>query len=342
MSEQYFGRYYKLTLGSGSEQMVFETEAGRPAMDIKFDVTFARGVTAREGTISILGLSRDTILKYLMLSGETRGKAMSQLMEVKLEVGYFSEAGTVEILNGFAWYGTVTAPPEMWLTLKISEYNPMGGKSLELTEKDALMPIKEAVEDILAQFSKAESGGGKDITFKLEDKTHDGIDPDARVKYSILGKKTLGDVIRDLNQQTEGIKFILRTRNQQEGVRTLLAVDADSTKFTQAANFPLIDGDHGLLSVSGIDAVNGCITTFIDGRVADELTKIKLESWLNPQANGEYIIVKKQYVGHFLGQEWYSRYFCSDRVGANRNNGNSSETGQEAPQMSDYDRANTY
>ena len=126
-SSKYFGRKYRLVLDlPDDKKYTFETKPGLPAMDIKFDVTYARGQTAREGTVSILGLGRKLINKFISLSGETRGLAMSKLVRVKLEAGYFSDTGMVEIFDGFAWYASVTAPPQMWLNIKVSEYNPLG------------------------------------------------------------------------------------------------------------------------------------------------------------------------------------------------------------------------
>lgn len=309
---KYFGRYYKLILDPPSgKSLTFETKEGKPAMDIKFDVTYARGQTAREGTISILGLSLDTMHTFLELAGMTRGKAMSELVHVRLEAGYFSSAGTVEILNGFAWYASVTSPPNMWLNIKVSEYNPMGGRAVDIKQIGP-SDISSAVQSFLDNFSGSD---GEGETFIVEDQTEDGIFDNSDKKITIPGGKyTLGDAIRHLNQKVDDrIQFILKTSQDDDGVRTILAIDKDDKKATDGEVY--VDGGNGLLSVTGIDAINGCITTFIDGKWDDSMSHLNLTSNLNPQANGRYYIVKKQFVGHFMGQEWYARYFCSAREG---------------------------
>lgn len=306
---KYFGRKYILTLSEpgGGNKITFQTEAGQAAMDIKFDVKYARGQTAREGTISILGLSRDTMTKYLMLAGMTRGKAMSQLLRVSLKAGYFSSAGMVDILNGFVWYCTVTSPPNMWLQMKVSEYNPMGARAISLGNPTG-KTIREFIESILSQYEEVEG-----VHFVVDDKTEDQIlDMDKTWDKPFPSAATLADAISQINAQlSDKVQFTLNSHSDDE--RTLVAYDKQTEK--AAIGEVTINGDNGLLSVTGIDAVNGCITTFLDGTITDELSHLNLESKLNPQANGRYYICKKQFVGHFLGQEWYSRYFCTAREG---------------------------
>lgn len=309
---KYFGRYYKLTLDPPEgNSLVFETKEGEPAMDIKFDVTYARGQTAREGTISILGLSMDTMHTFLELAGMTRGKAMSELVHIRLDAGYFTKAGHVNILDGFAWHATITSPPTMWLEIKVSEYNPMGGRGVKIKQIGPAA-IPNAVQSFIDNFN---GNKGEGVRFVVADNTEDGIFDRSTKKITLPGGTyTLGDAIRLLNQKADDrIQFILKTSDDDEGVRTILAVDKDDKKAAHGEIY--VDGENGLLSVTGIDAINGCITTFIDGSWNDSMSHLNLKSSLNPQANGRYYIVKKQFVGHYMGQEWYARYFCSARQG---------------------------
>lgn len=307
---KFFGRYYKLTITKPEgPSLEFEVEDGKPAMDIKFDVKYARGQTAREGTVSILGLSVDTMNSILMLAGMTRGKAMSQLIRVRLEVGYFTSAGTVEVINGFAWYATITSPPQMWLNIRISEVNPLGARTVTFGNVSG-KSIRQVVETVLARFVKEEG-----MEFRLEDATEDQIiDEEKDRSVQFTDAVSLSGALSVLNEKLDDkVWFLLKTRDNEK-IRTVLALDKDADKVTPADDVQ-IDGDNGLLSVTGIDAINGCITTFIDGTVAEELTHLVLRSALNPQANGRYYIVRKEFVGHFMGQEWYTRYFCSAREG---------------------------
>ena len=309
---RFFGRKYKLTLDTpegGSK--VFEVEDGKPAMDIKFDVTYARGQVAREGTISILGLGYSTMQEYLSLAAMTRGLAMSHLVHVSLEAGYFTDAGMLRILDGFVWHASVTSPPNMWLTLKVSEFHPLGGRAVQLGDISN-MKIRPAVQSVMDKFSDVEG-----VDFEVEDETEDQILDSGKKMVSLpFGGKnySIGDAIRFLNSNvSDDVYFILLTRDDERDTRTLIAVDKGTEKATEGDIE--INGDTGLLSVTGIDAVNGCITTFIDGAVDDTFSHLNLTSILNPQANGRYYICKKQYVGHYMGQEWYTRYFCSAREG---------------------------
>lgn len=307
----FFGRKYRLTLTPPEgKALVFVVKEGMPAMDIKFDVTYARGQTAREGTISVLGLSLNTMHTFLELAGMTRGKAMSELVHVKLEVGYFTNGGRMlEVLNGFAWYATVTSPPQMWLNIKVSEYNPLGGRKVAISYSEP-MQIESAVNHVISQFDEVE---GK--SFYVEDRTEEELlTSDFKPKLSFPNEVSLSEAIQELNRQcSDKVQFILKTTDDDDDCRTLLAVDKDVRKSTEGDIY--VDGNTGLLSVTGIDAVNGCITTFINAQVEDEMSHLNLTSVLNPQANGRYYIVKKQFIGHYMGQEWYARYFCSAREG---------------------------
>lgn len=304
----YFGRCYELELNGE----VFATTQGSPAMDIKFDVTYARGQTAKEGTLSILGLGWDKIHEFLALAAVTRGEAMSEMMTVKLRAGYYTAAGMVDIFDGFAWYATVTSPPQMWLNLKVCEYNPKGGRTKVIQQNEA-MKLDAWGEFIAREFSEE----GYELEFC--DNTHDQLCSTESEKKFDFGQeaKTLQEVISILDTSGSGnIGFILRSSC---GERRIEAVDKGY--FVATDGEITVDKDNGLLSVTGIDAVNGCITTFLDGRNQDDLTYLNLKSELNPQADGRYIIVKIQHTGHFLGQEWYTKYFCSAREDEKEENG---------------------
>lgn len=307
----FFGRKYRLTLAiPGQEEKVFEVEEGRPAMDIKFDVTYARGQTAREGTVSILGLGHETIHNFISQAAITRGEAMQRQIRVKLEAGYFSAAGMIEILDGFAWYATVTSPPQMWLNIKVAEYNVLGGRKVNFGDMQDLT-MAGILTHVTDRFTEAEG-----VKFCWEDKTEDYVVKNSKEtqKSSLVSKGalSLSETIQVLNQDlSDKVQCTLRS-SRIDGTRILEVLDKDKKKSLKEPSVN-VDKDNGLLSVTGIDVVNGCVTTFLDGRHGDELSRLKLTSELNQQANGTYYIIKKQYIGHFMGQEWYTRYFCSAR-----------------------------
>ena len=149
------------------------------------------------------------------------------------------------------------------------------------------------------------------VPFSLYDNTEDQIleDEDEMVTFNSNGVITLHDCLQKLSKELSNeVQFVLRTLSSDD-TRVIEVFDKKDKKV--ADGDVQVDKNHGLLSVSGIDCVSGCVTTFIDGRCDDELCHLVLESELNPEANGRYYIKKKQYVGHYLGNEWYVKYFCS-------------------------------
>lgn len=302
---RYFGRQYALQIGDA----YFSVKPGKPAMDIKFDVSYARGQTAREGTISILGLGWEKIHTFIDLSAKARGEALSEQIPVSLWAGYFSDAGMVNVINGYAYYATVTSPPQMWLNIKVSEYNVMGGKSTDL-ENITNEPIKSAVEKVLTKFSEIEG-----VDFLLMDKTEDQLLSTNELTGSVefKGKYTIGTAIAKMSEcLCDKVYFILRTDTEETNVRHVEALDKNLAKACPGEP-AIVDSAHGLLSVTGIDVVQGTVTTFLDDSIPDELCHLQLKSELNPQANGIYYITRKQYVGHYMGNEWYVKYTCSGK-----------------------------
>lgn len=308
----YFGRAYRLTLeGKEFGSKIFETQGGLPALDIKFDVEYARGCTSREGTVSVLGLSYQTISSILALSAIDRARAYSEMIHIKLEAGYQTGAGLLDILDGYVYKATVTAPPEMWIKMKVAEYNPYCGNTIQFDSDPELMPIRPYLDTILQKYSKIEG-----VQFKVVDKTRDKL-LDSKVKRGISLKGnsyTLRGIIAKLSEElSPEVMFIMRTY-AASGNERIIEVHAKSDKEGSTGPDIHIDKDNGLLSVTGIDAVQGTITAFLDGRCDDQLSHMVLKSQLNPEANGKYLIVRKQYVGHYRGKEWYVRYSCKDRV----------------------------
>jgi hypothetical protein len=306
----FFGRAYRLTLeGPGFGKKVFETQKDKPAMDIKFDVKFARSQVAMEGTVSILGLGWKTINEIMQTSVIARGDYLKNQLHVKLEAGYFTNVGMVEIIDGYVFYASVTAPPEMWLTMKVTEYNQLGAKMVQFDKEIEPMPIKPYVGTILDKIAKAEQ-----VQIRLVDKTEEKIlESKKKVHVSLKGEDwCLRTMIMHLtNNLSDEAMFILRTYCASNRERI---VEVHSKKMEGGIGEPImVDADHGLLSVSGLTATGGTVTTFLDGRCDNQLSHIILKSELNPQANGKYLITEKHNVGHYAGKEWYTKYTCEAR-----------------------------
>ena len=294
----YFGRYYRLRLSTGNGTLAeYYTEAGKPALDIKFDVSFCRNQHCRMGTVSILGLKWETMHTYLQLSAKPKGEALKDKLRVELAAGYFTSAGVTEIISGFAHYASITAPPQMWLNLKVAEYNPDGGKKCSDTITGC-KTIAALAKKVMGRFAQAEG-----VQFDFADHTQDHICTEDK-SYSFTYDGCLKEVIEKMSKELDDrVTFILKGA-------VLEAYDVPLEKACKG-NIE-VDKDNGLLSVTGIDAVNGEITTFLANKDPN-LPFMTLKSELNPQANGKYQIVKKHFVGHYAGPEWYVRYHCTAR-----------------------------
>ena len=73
---RYFGRKYRLHIDCNGFSKDYNSDETDTPMDIKFDVSYANGQMAREGTVSVLGLNRETIQNILPLSADKRGEEM--------------------------------------------------------------------------------------------------------------------------------------------------------------------------------------------------------------------------------------------------------------------------
>ena len=298
----YFGRYYRLRLsqgeGDGKTLAEYVTNPGKPALDIKFDVTFCRDQHCRMGRVSILGLKLETMHSYLQLSAMSKGKALAERLRVELEAGYFTSVGATEIICGYAHYATITSPPQMWLNLEVAEYSIGSGATIKY-DRSGVEGLSTLARSILGRVSKVEG-----VKFRFQDCTQNQICENDKKTYSFHCEGTLQEVIEQMSKGLDDrVKFILKGA-------VLQAYDVPTEKACKG-NID-VDKDNGLLSVTGIDAVNGDVTTFLANKDPN-LTFLTLTSEFNPQANGKYQIIKKQFIGHYAGPEWYVRYHCTAR-----------------------------
>lgn len=308
---KYFGRYYHLTIGNPSSPILdVKTEAGKPAMDIKFDVTYARGQVVREGTISVLGLSMKTMQQILKLSAMARGDALSKAVRVKIDAGYSSAAGWINLLDGYVWTSTITSPPTMWLQMQVSEYHIAGGKSYAGADEVKGQSITKLCKSIAEIYSELEYGNKRQIVFR--DKTTDNLcDKEKTCSVKLFGKNLRDALVEMSKSLSDKVVFtLLRDSSEGEGVGVICAYDKDPQK--AAKGTILVDEDHGLLSVSGVSVTDATVTQFLT-KNQNDLTYLQLVSKLNPQGNDKYIIMQIKHFGHFEGNEWYTQYTCTGR-----------------------------
>lgn len=289
----FFGRKYELTVGEST----WVSELGKPAMDIKFELSHAIGTLYKEGTISILGLRKERMNSILELAALDPGTARQRLLSVKLTAGYHSAAGTVDLFRGFVVYATITSPPNMWLNMKVSEINPRSGTAINCNVSGE-PTVTELVETLIQRANAA--GDAAPYGYEFVDHTVGQKCSSRRIANFMVGQAPLVDALGKLSEATgKFATFLFR------GL-TIEAYDV-CPEDRPPDDIITIDGDHGLLSVSGISVTNARVTTFIQNRPTS-LTWFNLDSKLNPQANGKYQILREEFKGHFAGREWYMIY----------------------------------
>lgn len=297
----FFQRKYILNINGKTFQTYREQG---DALDIKFDVTFARGAGGafRQGKVAILGLSDQTISEYLELAALGRGAATARKLRVDLFAGYENGGKKlIRIITGNAYNATITPPPEKWLTLDVFEVDPSGGETYPFTKLNQGTPYKigDLASELIGNFT---APNGK--KYQFSDRTKKKVGEQKVASFGSGAQYSLSNAIIAINQLSKDWVVIVN-ENQ------LIAIDASENEAPDEQT--VVSADTGLLSVTGIDAKNATITTFLNEE-DPLLSKLVLKSELNKQANGNYLILKKQFKGHYHGNEWYTTYFCSGRV----------------------------
>lgn len=331
-SYKYFGRYYHLVIeqdgkdGKKRELLNAETLPGKPALDIKFSTSYPRGagLNARQGEISVLGLSFETMTKITRLAALDKGRALSERIRVKLDAGYFSSAGWSNIFDGIIWNASLTSPPEMWLNMQVSEINPFGPKLLEeedrkkgkegpFNSKKEYHSIVELMNDVATFYGEKEG-----IDLKFKDKRQDKSIGKGLKEFKApteLNYCTLKEALTFLSGNLANNWMFLLTRasggTSGKMARVIEGYAKDDNTQYDSRNI-IVDADHGLLSVSGISVLGGEVTTFLN-KSSDAISHLKLTSKLNPHANGRYFILNTTHKGHYEGNEWYTTYNCTAR-----------------------------
>lgn len=302
----FFGRKYELTIGGtgasgATEATTFVSELGKPAMDIKFDLGYKIGAPISTGHISILGLSKARINSILELAALDPGVARQQHLPIKLVAGYHSAAGTVDIFRGFVVYATVTSPPNMWLNMEVSEVNPRSGIAIDCNVSGE-PTVAELIETLIQRANDA--GDVSPYQYEFVDQTYGEKCSTNRIANFMGGQTTLQDAVGKLSQQISKFARLM--------IRGLYVEAYDISADDKDNDIINIDGDHGLLSVSGITNKLATVTTFIQNRPT-ALKYFNLVSKLNPHANGIYYIPMIEYKGHFAGPEWYVTYYGNNK-----------------------------
>lgn len=252
-------------------------------LDFKFNIQ-KFGHIYVEFDVSVLGLSLDSIKDLTVLGPQ---QAMEKRREIRVFAGY-EDGGEVEIARGSIWYARPTNPPEMWMNFKCRKYLDFDStiQGVSRIEKDKTRwDAFNAMADIL------------DLTPLWEAQRVDKQEKlGAAVNFNGQNKLHIAD------QFAKRFGLII-----YEDDGCLIAQDKDIAENGGGGNTHTLDMDHGLLSIGNIDLFGGDITA----RLNDSYKLfdwIQLDSIIIPDANARYLVTAKNLIGHFRGNEWFTRY----------------------------------
>lgn len=251
-------------------------------LDFKFRIQKI-GHIYTEFDVSILGLSRETINELTVLGPEQARKLNRQ---VRVFAGYGDQES--EIARGCIWYAKPTVPPEMWMNFKCMKF----------------LDFKDPVQNV----DPVESGKKIEDVFKRIGQIL-GLTPDWRATsvdktkkitadYCFNGKRKL--MIPELFAQDFGVVVY-----EDDGL--IIAQDNPNVQMPPQHGNHELDMEHGLLGLGNIDIFGGEVTA----RLNDSyklFDYVNLTSMLIPKASGKYLLTEKTLVGHFRGEEWFSKY----------------------------------
>lgn len=253
------------------------------ALDFKFDVLRVAGDVYVNFTVSILGLSLETI-KFLTAWNIAETMKNPRKIEVYAGYEYGSKAGL--IAKGYIIHAMPTNPPEMWLNMQC--LNIANKRSKLVTAGD--LNIKTNGVKFKDLFESVASHLGYSPVWKLSKEFGEQKlkVPKFACNEADLIKKTasiLGVVIT-----VEGdLMTAWEPRGWESAVKSANPVSIET----------------GLIGIAKLDVAGAVLRV----RMNDNLpimSWIKLESKMVPSANGYYYILTKRDVGHLRGDDWYT------------------------------------
>lgn len=253
-------------------------------LDIKFQIKRAITQTAFQSTISILGLSVEDINRLTVTATSMFSDAMRMRKKVELSAGYNGD--NTLIYRGYIVSATVTSPPEMWLTMTAVNYYDVGD---ELGDHYIVKGTK--LVDVIDYFANVMDMVPNTSKFSKGDLKING--------FSTTGGKS--NIIRDLNALYNGWVVY-------EDLGNLIATDLKYNKMDdQEEEAVELDRNNGLLAISNVTFYGVQVTTFLQD-IPLFASRFRLTSELMPSANGIYRIKEREFIGHYRGNEWFSKF----------------------------------
>lgn len=252
-------------------------------LDIKFDVEKIGDVYPKWNA-SILGLSLDTIRKITVWNPAV---AASKMRGIRVYAGYDGIVGPKLLVKGTIMHAIPTSPPEMWLNMS----GFMSMKDRRMISAPYKLRGKSKEEIFFEICNKLGKKGRYEVKY----------DEYAWIKhgYQFSMEGMYGDLPTRFANQFDLVVYL--------DDETLVATDKNGQMKPQPkmSSPEIIDIDHGLISVAGIDIKGATIRTRLNDSY-NLMSWVRLQSELIPSANGDYYVIKKRHVGHLRGNDWYT------------------------------------
>lgn len=276
-SSRFFKRTYELTItdeASGWSKTFTD-------LDIRFNIKRYKTQTAFKAEIGVLGLSHEDINRISVTATSMWYEALRMRKTITLSAGY--DGNNSLIFKGFIVNAVPTSPPEMWLNMTAVNYTDIGGPVYQIT-----MAKGSTLADI-ANY----------VAYRLDMPINADMFTQGNVRtngMTVIGGKT---------EVLSALKKVYRNWNVYEDLGILVVTDQplDASKGGNV-EFSL---KSGLLSLSNVTFYGVDVTTFLQD-VPMFTNSFSVKSEMIPSANGTYKLIGKEFVGHYRGREWFSKF----------------------------------
>lgn len=275
-SKSFFNRTYELSIsGDGVDVSVNR-------LDVRFDVQFFTGPRTGSASITIIGLSYDTISILEPFTVASPGTLMTgKGIKVTLKAGYDDSNET--IFDGLLYSVSISEPPELAVSISAKGFRSISDLERKniVTEPD--IKVTELASSAFAVFG---------LQFNNQSHIND---------QKKMGSKVLnGDLV----------DFMMAIQRMSKWYLTYLPSDnvVIATDYKPTEAYETINKSNGLLGVPSVNVYSANICTWLRQDNPSVSRMVVLESELHPSANGRYWINSIRYKGEYRGKSWYTMY----------------------------------
>ena len=275
-SSTFFNRTYELAIsGNGIDISVSK-------LDIKFDIQFYTGPRTGQASITIIGLSLNTIALLEPFTVMSPGTLMTgNGIKVSLNAGY--DNSNELLFDGLLYSVSISEPPELAVSISARAFRSISDLERQSITTEYGIKIKEVASTAFSLFG---------INFVNQSS--------ADVEVKVGTKMITGDIIDFMRAIQQMAKWYL-TYIPSDGI--VVATD----EFPEES-YETIDKNHGLLGVPSVNVYSANICTWLRKDTPSVGKMITLDSTLHPSANGRYKVMCLQYKGEYRGKSWYTLY----------------------------------